>query len=196
MQTGTQLLQQPYVHHRYTCCNPGHMSTDLAGPFRSKQPSVNLADFGEAYKRPVWFHWDSLEKQRTHVEKKKVLMQKNEKLFQSKDAVSIQSETIEERPRVLMLWIFTLLTCLGSPCKNMATAGQQRRNDRLWILLLKLEDKLWKSQNQIWRWWITCGAESSKRFQKWVLVFNILGGIGIKSMNVALSTPDCTTRSV
>lgn len=152
MQTGTQLLQQPYVHHwyLYTCCNPGHMSTDLAGPFRSKQPSVNLADFGEAYKRPMWFHWDSLEKQRTHVQKKtkkKMLMQKNEKLFQSKDAVSIQSETIEERPRVLMLWIFTLLTCLGSPCKNMATAGQQRRNDRLWMLLLKLEDKLWKSRN-------------------------------------------------
>ena len=71
MQTGTQLLQQPYVHHwyLYTCCNPGHMSTDLAGPFRSKQPSVNLADFGEAYKRPMWFHWDSLEKQRTHVQK-------------------------------------------------------------------------------------------------------------------------------
>lgn len=40
------------------------------------------------------------------------------------------------------------------------------------------------------------GAESSKHFPKWVLVFNIIGDIGIKSMNVALSTPDCTTRSV
>ncbi len=44
-QNHTKIIKRSTNKSSKCCCDPGHMSTDLAGPFRSKQPSVNLADF-------------------------------------------------------------------------------------------------------------------------------------------------------